>query len=834
MQARPGISQGEVRLSAAESQSLESKLALPLRPGTGSLGKGIRLHANYFQVTSLPVGEVVQYDVVVTPDVPRNLRRRLFVELDSKYRKAEFGGRLVAYDGMANMYCLGSLPKEQYTLQISIPGRRAGETRDFQFKMRRVSSVNLEVLKKFLDGKLDYTPYDVITSLEIILRHPMWNSNVLVGRSIFDGKSVEPISGAVDVWKGFFMSLRPGLGRMLLNVDTSATAFIAPGDVIPILRDFLGVPKQEALDSLHARERAPVEQFLRACRIEATHRGEENMRRYKVMGLSQNGADQTFFEDQDGKKMSVASYFEEQYNLKLRFPKLPCLAVGSSQRSIFLPMECCRIPSGQRYMRKLDGQQTSDMIKIANRKPQERMGSIHRATGLLKQHTEYLDEFKMGFGQELLTVNGRVLEPPTIFYGKQSREPEMRPSQGAWNLKDKCVEIGCTVNSWAVLVFGRANESEVQAFVRELVITCQDTGVRVEMARPPILFASPQVESSVRNAYSRAQEASGQRPQFILCILPTDDAGLYGDIKRCTDTVVGLPSQCMLMKHIRRPSKQYCANLCLKINVKLGGVNSSLGRQLKFICERPTMVFGADVTHPGIGEADKPSIAAVVGSMDIKLSRYAASARVQGSRVEIIDDLKSMFKEQVQYFVQANRTRPQRILFYRDGVSEGQFAQVLDFELSAIKAACGEIDPSYNPKITFVLVQKRHHTRLFCTNPQDADRSGNIPAGTVVDTAIVHPNQFDFFLCSHGGIQGTSRPCHYHVVHDENSFTADELQLLSYHLCFTFARCTRSVSVVTPAYYAHLVAFRARFHFDGRGGDFTPVKPELTPHMYFI
>lgn len=39
-----------VRLSAKEKQSLEAKLALPLRPGTGQLGRGIRLYGNYFQV----------------------------------------------------------------------------------------------------------------------------------------------------------------------------------------------------------------------------------------------------------------------------------------------------------------------------------------------------------------------------------------------------------------------------------------------------------------------------------------------------------------------------------------------------------------------------------------------------------------------------------------------------------------------------------------------------------------------------------------------------------------------------------------------------------------
>jgi len=32
-------------------------------------------------------------------------------------------------------------------------------------------------------------------------------------------------------------------------------------------------------------------------------------------------------------------------------------------------------------------------------------------------------------------------------------------------------------------------------------------------------------------------------------------------------------------------------------------------------------------------------------------------------------------------------------------------------------------------------------------------KSGNIPAGTTVDVGITHPTEFDFYLCSHAGIQ---------------------------------------------------------------------------------
>lgn len=56
--------------------------------------------------------------------------------------------------------------------------------------------------------------------------------------------------------------------------------------------------------------------------------------------------------------------------------------------------------------------------------------------------------------------------------------------------------------------------------------------------------------------------------------------------------------------------------------------------------------------------------------------------------------------------------------------------------------------------ITFIVVQKRHHTRLFCSDKKEqSGKSGNIPAGTTVDVGITHPTEFDFYLCSHQGIQ---------------------------------------------------------------------------------
>lgn len=57
---------------------------------------------------------------------------------------------------------------------------------------------------------------------------------------------------------------------------------------------------------------------------------------------------------------------------------------------------------------------------------------------------------------------------------------------------------------------------------------------------------------------------------------------------------------------------------------------------------------------------------------------------------------------------------------------------------------------------------------FFPQSERDGDRSGNCPAGTVVDREVSHPTEFDFYLQSHGGLLGTSRPAHYSVRFPHN------------------------------------------------------------------
>ncbi|GAB5586216.1 hypothetical protein Unana1_01116 [Umbelopsis nana] len=836
------------------------------RPDVGNTGRATRVRANFFEVQSFPQNNIHHYDITITPDVPPVINRKIWKTFEDQGGQGSLAGIKPVYDGRKNIFSPKSLPLEDNAgmFEITLPeddARAASSKRPprvFKLKIKKTGEVVMEELRRFLSGQSACTSgcLTAIMVLDVLIRHLPSMTYATVGRSFFTPQDAKPLANGAEVWQGFYQSARPAVGKMMVNVDVSATAFYE-GGLLPQM--VVKILNWRSLDDLRRgisdRDRVKLEKVLRSLKIKVIHRGENN-RRYKIAKITSTPADQTFFKvGETEEKQDVASYFHKTYNKRLSYPFLPCVVV---QNNTFLPMEVCEVVPGQRHMKKLNEKQTAEMIKFTCQKPNMRANKISQGLNLLNyKDNEYMKQFGMTVKPDMAVVNARILPTPTVSYNASTRDGTFVPQGGAWNLRGKRVAQGATLGSWSVVCFCHPQQvpmQDIQRFVREMCTTFIDTGMNVVNKTPPITHADPQgnIDRTLKEAWLKAGNAAKAAPQLIVCILPNTGVPLYAEIKRISDTVIGVATQCVQSKHIHEAKKQYCANVCLKVNLKLGGMNSFIvPQQIPFISQRPTIIFGADVTHPAPGDMNRPSIAALCASMDARASRYASSIRVQANRTEIIADLANMVKELLKTFYQSSGQKPDRILFYRDGVSEGQFKQVYDNEIAAVRAACTSLDANYKPTITFVVVQKRHHARFFPIEQGDTDRTGNCLPGTVVDTNIVHPFEFDFYLQSHAGLQGTSRPTHYHVLYDDNKFTADQLQDLTYRLCYLYGRATRAVSIVPPAYYADLLATRARFHsrgehwsdteatsesLDGEGymASFGVVKPELQKVMFFM
>ncbi|RWR90514.1 Argonaute/Dicer protein [Cinnamomum micranthum f. kanehirae] len=823
-------------------------MRFPLRPGKGSIGGRCMVKANHFFV-ELPDKDLHHYDVSIAPEVAsRGVNRAVMKQLVKLYRDSHLGRRLPAYDGRKSLYTAGPLPftsKEFAITLIDEDDGQGGPRRERQFRVviKFAARADLHHLGLFLEGRQADAPQEALQVLDIVLRELPTARYSPVGRSFYmpDVGRRQTLGEGLECWRGFYQSIRPTQMGLSLNIDMSSTAFIEPLPIIDFVtqllnRDVLSRPLSDA-------DRVKIKKALRGVKVEVTHRG--NMRRkYRISGLtSQAARELTFRVDERGTIKTVVQYFQETYGFVIQHTTWPCLKVGNPQRPNYLPMEVCKIVEGQRYSKRLNERQITNLLRVTCQHPQERERDIietvhHNAYG----EDPYAKEFGIKISENLASVEARILPAPWLKYHDTGRERDCLPQVGQWNMRNKKLVNGGTVNNWMCINFARnVQEGIARGFCLELAQMCKTSGMtfNLEPVLPPYNCHPSQVERALKTRYHDAMsilQPQGKELDLLVVILPDNNGSLYGDLKRICETDLGVVSQCCLTKHVNKSNKQqYLANVALKINVKVGGRNTvlvdALSRRIPLVSDRPTIIFGADVTHPHPGEDSSPSIAAVVASQDWpEVTKYAGLVCAQPRRVELITDLfkewhdpqrgmvtGGMIKELLISFRRATGQKPQRIIFYRDGVSEGQFYQILLHELYAIRKACASLESNYQPPVTFVVVQKRHRTRLFANNysdPRTVDKSGNILPGTVVDTKICHPTEFDFYLCSHAGIKGTSRPAHYHVLWDENNFTADGLQSLTNNLCYTYARCTRSVSIVPPAYYAHLAAFRARFYME--------------------
>jgi eukaryotic translation initiation factor 2C len=176
------------------------------------------------------------------------------------------------------------------------------------------------------------------------------------------------------------------------------------------------------------------------------------------------------------------------------------------------------------------------------------------------------------------------------------------------------------------------------------------------------------------------------------------------------------------------------------------------------------------------------------------------------------------------------------ILIYRDGIGDGAMDIVLNFELSAVKMAWRTLYPDEREevKVTLIVVNRHHRVRLF-PDGRTSDRSGNVPSGTLVDSSINSPFDADFFLVSHPGLKGTSKPTYYTVLSEEIGLTLSQLETLSFDLCHVYARCCRAVSHPAPTFYAHLAAYRARLYVQLSDSRFriAPLNDRLRSVMYY-
>jgi len=154
-------------------------------------------------------------------------------------------------------------------------------------------------------------------------------------------------------------------------------------------------------------------------------------------------------------------------------------------------------------------------------------------------------------------------------------------------------------------------------------------------------------------------------------------------------------------------------------------------------------------------------------------------------------------------FKRSNGAFPERIIFYRDGVGEGQVEGVCKAEISQIKQALSTLGLGETTKLIYINTSKKVNTRIF---GGDIGRFQNPMPGTVIDGEITDKDVYEFYLVSVAARQGMSTPTRYTVLYDTVGTSPHLIEHLTYKLCFTYYNVSGAIKEPSVIRYAHRLA----------------------------
>ncbi|KAI7937428.1 hypothetical protein MJO29_014743 [Puccinia striiformis f. sp. tritici] len=841
--------------------------------GLGTAGNPINVQLNLFNISLSPSNDFFHYNVEILSSKgtspPIAMKKRIFKDIHAVYAGPPDGVGPV-FDGDKTVYSHKELTPLEGTVSVT-SYKLPVEQEEFKYILTEVENLKWRTSDLFHNlfgpqgpsmrnksetekSALINTSRRAMQALNVAIRYPMTTDCPSTSRAFFPDQAPSlDIMNGVILRRGYITHLRAGNttnfrpppDNLFLAMDMTCATFLeAPpeGNPANTLADLcckiLNVNPQR-LCGLQEEDYRKLHKILRRFKINIK-RGESDKGITKSIDhLTLTNSRNEMFETDEG-TTSVEAFFLKTWGRRLRYPELPnVVTIGKGKKTVY-PMEVCSIRKGQRYILKLSGDQQSAALRFQTVRPAGRFEQIMMArTHVMKSaHEKLLAAYGIKIGQHFVEAQARVLPPPVVEYHSNLR---ISVSNGQWNIAKPNLQFLSAkgLKSWAVVICTSAHlpDPAIMNFLLGLRSKLIQLGLSVADSPPPVIRLTGPGQAAVKDALEKAGKTAWQAfektpPQLFLCV--TDERSfLYNSIKVEGDNFAsrGVTTQCMVLKHVKNPKDQYLSNLALKINLKIGGLNHRLA-DLESACGgAPTMIVGADLTHNNLALKMKPSIAALVGSLDRTMLKYAPAVGVQPLLEPSDEDGRPRSQEPIQLFrtllfgllqkwAKNNPVQkyPRRMIIFRDGVSDGEFSQVLEsgMRLSLIAGLFAIVFYNISLSAWFALPLDRIQGCQRCGSEtvrkggRVQDRSGNAPAGSVLDNRIGDPLLFDFFAQTQAGLQGTSRPTRYVILKDESNSSADQLQAIIQIISSGFQRATRSVGLATPAYYADIVASRAK------------------------
>ncbi|KAH6931918.1 hypothetical protein HPB50_001470 [Hyalomma asiaticum] len=738
----------EVAILATRPQRITDK--------KGTSGHTVKLLSNYFRLLTMPNWAIQQYHVEFAPNIESSRLRGALL----RDHKDRFGGSYI-FDGMSDLKSATRLEHKVTEL----------------YSQRRTDGAQIRITVKHVQELAPNNP-ELLRIFNTQMRRNLESMQfVQIRRQFFNAAGPKPISRhGLEIWEGLTTAVGQHDGGILMVVDT-VHKVLRTENVLHLLgslqQSARGNYKDEAVKAVVG------------CIVMTRY----NNKTYRVDDIDWTKNPQQTFDTKEG-PITYIKYYKDHYQKDIRDlnqPLLVCrprerdLRVGRTDNLYLIPELCFLtgltddIRSNFSIMKDLASEMKLDPAKrVAN------LQDFMRNMGRNAQVQKEMGQWGLKFSESLVEIDARQVQPERVIHGNNMRS-NVNPMTADFSreMRDKTMFKAIQIRSW-VVVCTRRDMQNAQDFVRELM--CVGPPMGVTMQQPQLYVSRPNLCIELHSMC-----------EMIFCAEGRNSMRKAIGIKllHCW-AFVAVHTQVMLGRTIsnKKNLKSVATKVAIQMNCKLGGEAWAL---------QGVMCIGYDTYH----DCRQKGLSAggFVASLNKTLTRWYSRVGFHQTHQELGSALKTHLALSMKQYQEENNAAPERILFFRDGVSDGQLLQVQEWEVAQIQSLLTEMFPGRQ----ILYGSKRLSTRLL-------DVGGgyqNPPPGTVIDNNVTRPERYDFYLVSQSVRQGTVAPTHFNVIHDTTSLKPEHMQRLSYKLTHLYFNWPGTIRVPAPCQYAHKLAFLA-------------------------
>ncbi|XP_034240768.1 piwi-like protein Ago3 isoform X2 [Thrips palmi] len=771
-------SPGSVTSSVEEVTSSTAKLAVseereekPPVIRKGETGKVIKASANFVRLGCEPGKGFFEYEVRFNPEC--DSKQICFRILNSV---SDAFGRVKNFDGVV-LYLPIKLPEQTTLIKAKHPVDGSDVTVKIMYKKTRRM------------GECTHFYNVLLSKIFRVLNFTR------MGRQHYNPSASSTIpQHKLEIWPGYVTAIEEYEGGIMLNINASHRV-LRQMTCYDVIKEALGRSRDNW-------QSVVTKDLIGACVLTRY-----NDKLYRVDDIGFDMSPQDTFPDRGGGETSFVDYYKKQYDITIRDLKQPLLIskekkkTGPKRGEEAQPDKLiCLIPELCNMTGLTDSMRTNftlmkDIATYTRITPNQRQMALKKFIRSVKENPDagkVLSDWGLTIEDSTVSFDARVVQSEKIVFGNNKEITVGPKADWSRDATNSAVLTAVDLMAWAI-VYVQKDSNIARDFADTLVRVGKQMGI--EVVKPTFL----PLPSENTNAYVKVLRENIKPPlQLVVTICPSSRDDRYAAIKKITCADMPIASQVINSKTISRPDKlrSIVQKIALQINCKLGGALWAV--KIPF---DDFMVCGMDVYHDPTRKG--ASVTGFVASLNQPLTRWFSKVTFQTPGQELVDGLKLCLISALKKYHDVNGKFPDRIMMFRDGVGDGQLKYASEWEIPQLMSCFSIVSPTYSPKLTVVIVQKRINCRIF---QQLGGNYDNPPPGTVVDHTVTRRNYYDFFLVSQFSNQGTVTPTHYIVIHDGCQMKVDHVQRIAYKLTHMYYNWPGTVRVPAPCQYAHKLA----------------------------